>query len=248
MSFSKKEEKKPKLHGEHTGEYKEDPAEIEETADSETDIEKIADTADDDSIKESLDKALNEDVAKATEESTEVPEGDVKVKEKKTFSRKQLILAVVIAVLVMAVICVGIVSYTSDINPISYSIAIITNDADALVGKWQSQDSPGLSAYVFYEDGDYDSYISTYSFSGSYTTSGNILTLRNTSTGQSLTYEYSVSNDVLTLTTIAEEDDEIEDANTVKFDRVDTLNQKSLSDLVGDLAGSVEEEDEDEDE
>jgi len=175
--------------------------------------------------------------------NTEVNEAEVNntnEKVKKTFSKKQMILSVVISVISVALICIAAVCIVNDVNPITYSLSIITNDKDKLIGKWQSQDAPGLSAYIFHEDGDYDSYISSFNFSGRYETNGDKLTLINNRSGQQIVYKYSVTGDTLTLTLIETNEEEIDDDATLKFDRVDTLNQKSLADMLGDLKQDTE--------
>lgn len=117
---------------------------------------------------------------------------------------------------------------------------MFTSNDEQLIGKWQSQKSPGLTAYVFYDDGTYDSYISTVNFSGNYEVKGNKLTIRNPNTNKDIVYKFSVNEKVLTLTVIEEDGKEPEDSEVNKYDRVDELNQKSLSDLIGELADSKE--------
>lgn len=117
---------------------------------------------------------------------------------------------------------------------------MFSSNDEQLIGKWQSQKSPGLTAYVFYDDGTYDSYISTVNFSGNYEVKGNKLTIRNPNTNKDIVYKFSVNEKVLSLTVIEEDGKEPEDSDVNKYDRVDELNQKSLSDLIGELADSKE--------
>ncbi len=117
---------------------------------------------------------------------------------------------------------------------------MFSSNDEQLIGKWQSQKSPGLTAYVFYDDGTYDSYISTVNFSGNYEVNGNKLTIRNPNTNKDIVYKFSVNEKVLSLTVIEEDGKEPEDSEVNKYDRVDELNQKSLSDLIGELADSKE--------
>ncbi len=162
------------------------------------------------------------------------------VKEKKTFTKKQLIISIVIAVILAIAICITAVCITNDVNPITYSLSIITKDKDKLIGKWQSQDAPGLSAYVFYEDGEYDTYISSFNFSGTYETKGDKLILVNNRSKQEITYKYSVTGNTLTLRLVDDNGEKVKDDETLKFDKVDTLNQKSLADMLGDLKKDAE--------
>ncbi len=171
--------------------------------------------------------------------SEEISETE-QVKVKKTFTKKQLIVSIVIAVILAVAICITAVCIANDVNPITYSLSVITKDKDKLIGKWQSQDAPGLSAYVFYEDGEYDTYISSFNFSGTYETKGDKLILTNNRSKQEITYQYSVSGSTLTLRLVDDNGEKIKDDETLKFDKVDTLNQKSLADMLGDLKKDAE--------
>ena len=171
--------------------------------------------------------------------SEEISETE-QVKVKKTFTKKQLIVSIVIAVILAVAICITAVCIANDVNPITYSLSVITKDKDKLIGKWQSQDAPGLSAYVFYEDGEYDTYISSFNFSGTYETKGDKLILTNNRSKQEITYQYSVSGSTLTLRLVDDNGEKVKDDETLKFDKVDTLNQKSLADMLGDLKKGAE--------
>lgn len=177
-----------------------------------------------------------------SKEITEADETSAKTKSPKTFSKKQMIISIVIAVVLAVAICLGAVCIANDFNPISYSLSVITNDKDKIIGKWQSRDMPGLSAYEFHEDGDYDSYISSFNFSGQYEIKGNELTLINTKSQEEIVYRFSVNGDTLSLTLIEDASNgKVDDDETIKFDRVDTLNQKSIFDMLGDLKQDTEE-------
>lgn len=182
---------------------------------------------------------MNENFNEMTEfDNQEISITEKKGKAKKDFkqaSPKKIIIAVVIAVILLAVIGISVSFAVNDVNPFSYVASVITNDKKQLVGKWQSQSAPGLSAYVFNEDGTYDSYISSFNFKGEYSTNGYKLTLRNTISGQEVVYKFSVSGDTLSLTLIEEAGAKTEDEETLKFDRVDSLNQKTFSELLENL-------------
>ena len=141
-----------------------------------------------------------------------------KVKLSKAKTAIIIIAAIIFALLVAG----GIYCVATDQSPAT-AIEAATAHQDKLVGKWQSQKSPGLSAYVFYDDGTYDSYLSTVNFSGEYTVKGNKITLTNPNT-------YKVKGKVLTLTLM--EDDKEAETNT--YDSVDELQMKTLADLIGD--------------
>lgn len=160
---------------------------------------------------------------------------------KKGLSKGQKILTAVIAVIAALLIAGGVYCVVTEQNPADAAKSIFTSDESQLIGKWNSQASPGLSAYVFYDDGTYDSYLSTINFSGEYTVKGNKLTLRNPDTNKDLVYKYSITGKVLTLTLVEEDGKEADENEVVKFDKVDELNMKTLSDLIGEMKSDSEE-------
>ncbi|HIZ11768.1 MAG TPA: hypothetical protein IAA41_06715 [Candidatus Eubacterium faecavium] len=177
---------------------------------------------------ENMPGAESESIAERAEQNEK---GKAKRKPRKVvFTTKQVILAVVISVIAVLAIGATIIFTAIDVNPISYIAGEITQNK--LVNKWQSQSAPGLTAYEFYDDGTYTSYLSTYTFDGEYEVNGDKITLKNTSSNQTVTYKYSIVGDTLTLTLLNQNGSEMEGREPAKFDRVDTLNQKSLQDLI----------------
>ena len=98
-----------------------------------------------------------------------------------------------------------------------------------------SEAAKSISAYVFYDDGTYDSYISTVNFSGDYEVDGSKLYLKNPNTSKEIVYKYKVTEKVLTLTVLEEDGEEPEEDEVSKYDRVDEINQKSLMDILGEF-------------
>ena len=163
----------------------------------------------------------------ATDEAVE------KIKAKKPkhiFTTKQLIISIVIAVFAAAIVTGTVVCAINHVNPVSY----VAGEANKgkLVGKWQSQNAPGLSAYEFFEDGTYSSYISTYSFDGEYDVKGDKLVLKNTKTNQEATYKYAINGSTLSLTLVNTNGSDLDDKEPNKYDKVDSLNQKSISQML----------------
>lgn len=184
---------------------------------------------------ENMPGAESESIAERAEQNEK---GKAKRKPRKVvFTTKQVILAVVISVIAVLAIGATIIFTAIDVNPISYIAGEITQNK--LVNKWQSQSAPGLTAYEFYDDGTYTSYLSTYTFDGEYEVSGDKITLKNTSSNQTVTYKYSIVGDTLTLTLLNQNGSEMEGREPAKFDRVDTLNQKSLQDLINNYRSST---------
>lgn len=187
---------------------------------------------------ENMPGAESESIAERAEQNEK---GKAKRKPRKVvFTTKQVILAVVISVIAVLAIGATIIFTAIDVNPISYIAGEITQNK--LVNKWQSQSAPGLTAYEFYDDGTYTSYLSTYTFDGEYEVNGDKITLKNTSSNQTVTYKYSIVGDTLTLTLLNQNGSEMEGREPAKFDRVDTLNQKSLQDLINNYRSSTTQE------
>ncbi len=151
-------------------------------------------------------------------------------KPKHIFTTKQLIISIVIAVFAAAIVTGTVVCAINHVNPVSY----VAGEANKgkLVGKWQSQNAPGLSAYEFFEDGTYSSYISTYSFDGEYDVKGDKLVLKNTKTNQEATYKYAINGSTLSLTLVNTNGSDLDDKEPNKYDKVDSLNQKSISQML----------------
>lgn len=163
----------------------------------------------------------------ATDEVVE----EIKAKKPKhIFTTKQLIISIVIAVFAAAIVTGTVVCAINHVNPVSY----VAGEANKgkLVGKWQSQNAPGLSAYEFFEDGTYSSYISTYSFDGEYDVKGDKLVLKNTKTNQEATYKYAINGSTLSLTLVNTNGSDLDDKEPNKYDKVDSLNQKSISQML----------------
>ncbi len=156
----------------------------------------------------------------------------------KKLSVPKIIAIVVAAVLVILIAAGSIYCVSTDQNPSEAAKSIFSGNEEQIVGKWQSQKNPGLSAFVFYEDGTYDSYISTANFSGNYEIDGNKLTLNNPSTAKEIVYKFKVNEKELSLTLYEEDGEEAETKEVSAYDRVDELNQKSLADLIGELKES----------
>lgn len=152
----------------------------------------------------------------------------------KNLSTVKKIIIAVAAVVVALLIAGGVYCIATDQNPAQAAKSVFSSSNEQLVGKWQSQKNPGLSAYVFYEDGTYDSYISTANFSGNYEVDGNKLILKNPTTAKEISYKFKVNEKELVLTIIDNGADTSE-KDISRYDRVDELNQKSLTDLIGEL-------------
>lgn len=182
---------------------------------------------------------MDEKENKVTEETTwsletEKTEADKKPKKKISVSKKGIIIAVV-CLLAVIIIGGGVFCIVTEQNPVEAVQSIFTSREEAILGNWQSQDKPDLVAYVFYENGTYDSFLSNFNFDGEYTIDGNKLSLYNPDTEKRMVYKFTVYGDVLTLTLIEEDGEEVKDQEVSKYDKVEELNMRSLTDIIGQL-------------
>ncbi|MCC8015870.1 MAG: DUF5640 domain-containing protein [Clostridiales bacterium] len=205
-----------------------------------------------DDISKEIDNEINNELSNVSEDGTNIEPVEEngnnsekkkkfslkKIKLKKDFTTKQVIIIVVAAVIAVCAIASAVIFAVNDINPVSYIAGEINQGK--LVGKWQSREAPGLSAYEFYDDGTYSSYISTFSFDGDYSVQGDRLSLINTVTGQTVVYKYSIVGGTLSLTLIEQNGTQFKDKDATKFDSVTSLNQKSLQDLIDSAKSTTE--------
>ena len=118
----------------------------------------------------------------------------------KGLNKKQIALIIAIAVFAVVLIVWGSVSVVNKESPIAVISDVFTNE-DALIGSWQGEKA--INAYVFKEDGTYESYISTFGIEGTYTVSGREITLSALGSTGNVVYKYKISGDTLTLTLIS---------------------------------------------
>lgn len=147
------------------------------------------------------------------------------------------VISIIIAIVLLIVIAAGVYCISTKQTPTEAAKSVFSTSENRIIGKWQSQKNPGLSAFVFYEDGTYDSYLSTVNFSGQYEIKGNKLYLKNPTTSKEIVYRFSVNEKVLSLQVLEEDGAKSEAKDESKYDRVDELNQKTISDMIGELAG-----------
>ena len=105
---------------------------------------------------------------------------------KLTAVQKKLIIGIVCALLGLLLIGGGIFCGVTDHNPQEAVVGLFTPRDQAICANWDSQDKPGVLAFVFYSDGTCDRYISTWNFDCEYTIKGNKLTIEDTDTKKTL--------------------------------------------------------------
>jgi hypothetical protein len=159
----------------------------------------------------------------------------------KKFSKKQIIVIVIIVILIVMIVPTGIYCTVYSESPIQMMSDIFQSDETLIQAKWQSEQK--FTGYEFYDDGTYDNYISTFSFTGNYKIDGNKLILSNPNSNSTVTYKFSINGDTLTLSLIDENGTAPEEKEETKFTKVDHFNMKSFTDLLEDYANENSTED-----
>ena len=113
---------------------------------------------------------------------------------------------------------------------------IFKSNEEQLIGKWQGEKA--LTAYEFKDDGTYDSYISSFSYTANYVADSSKLTLTNPATAGSVVYKYKIHGDSLTLRLIEENGKEPDEKEVYEYKRVENIHSQSFVDFLKDYADS----------
>lgn len=158
--------------------------------------------------------------------------------KKITLNKTQKIICIVVSVIVLIAVVAGAYCISTKQTPTQAVKTMFSSKSDRIVGKWESQKNPGLSAFVFNDDGTYDSYISVANFSGEYEIKGNKLYLKNPKTSKEIVYKFTVNDKELKLEVVEEDGKEPLEKDVSIYNKVDELNQKTLTDLLGEIKES----------
>lgn len=157
-----------------------------------------------------------------------------KIKEKiNEYGKKQLIIFIVAVILAIIIIPVTVQSIATHENPVNVIANAFESKEDKLIGKWQGE--AGVTAYEFYENGKYDSYLSTFKYGGTYEINGSKLTLKNSNHSGYVVYDMSLSSDKLTLKLIEENGNKPQEKTKTTFTKVDKITMQSFSDIISEL-------------
>ncbi|MBQ7740795.1 MAG: hypothetical protein IJT65_06155 [Eubacterium sp.] len=159
----------------------------------------------------------------------------------KGLNKKQIIIICVVAVLVIALATIGTISAVNKESPFKVVQSAFRSTEKDIIGKWQGEAK--LNGYEFFEDGTYDSYISTFPFKGNYDIKGNKLTLKNPNASGNVVYRVNIVGDKMTLTLESQNDKKADDKEVHEFERVDHFDLKSLTEAIKDFADDVKDED-----
>ena len=155
----------------------------------------------------------------------------------KKLKKYQIVLIAVALMLIIVFVSSAIYCGVNNETPKQLITDITTSNEEQLIGKWQGE--KGLTAYDFKDDGTYESYISSFSYSANYVADSSKLTLTNPATVGSVVYKYKVHGDSLTLKLIEENGKEPEEKEEYKYKRVETIHSQSFVDFLKDYADST---------
>ena len=156
----------------------------------------------------------------------------------KKLKKNQIIIIAVISVLLIVLVPSAIYCGIHGESPKAMLTDMFTANEEQLIGNWQGE--KGLTAYSFKENGTYESYISSFSYTANYVADSSKLTLVNPATPGTVVYDYSVHGDTLTLKLIEENGKEPEEKEVYKYKRVENIRSQSFVDFLKDYAAAHE--------
>ena len=160
------------------------------------------------------------------------------MKKEKSNSKIKIALVIIACILAVIIIPSGIYCAVEKVTPAQMVSNIVVSNAERIIGKWQNE--AGSNAYEFYENGTYDSYFRTFSYSGDYTVDGDELTLSNPNNDSTVVYKIKVSKDSLSMKVYkqagleANQDEE----TTAEFKRVERIQTKTIDELLDSITTS----------
>lgn len=160
------------------------------------------------------------------------------MKKEKNNSKIKLAIVIIACVLAVIIIPSGIYCAVEKVTPAQMVSNIVVSNADRIIGKWQNE--AGSNAYEFYENGTYDSYFSTFSYSGDYTVDGDELTLSNPNNDSTVVYKIKVSKDSLSMKVYKQSGLEAnqDEETTAEFKRVERIQTKTIDELLDSITTS----------
>ena len=160
------------------------------------------------------------------------------MKKEKSNSKIKLALVIIACILAVIIIPSGIYCAVEKVTPAQMVSNIVVSNADRIVGKWQNE--AGSNAYEFYENGTYDSYFSTFSYSGDYTVDGDELTLSNPNNDSTVVYKIKMSKDSLSMKVYKQSGLEAnqDEETTAEFKRVERIQTKTIDELLDSITTS----------
>lgn len=160
------------------------------------------------------------------------------MKKEKNNSKIKLAIVIIACVLAVIIIPSGIYCAVEKVTPAQMVNNLVVSNGDRIIGKWQNE--AGSNAYEFYENGTYDSYFSTFSYSGDYTVDGDELTLSNPNNDSTVVYKIKVSKDSLSMKVYKQSGLEAnqDEETTAEFKRVERIQTKTIDELLDSITTS----------
>ncbi len=159
-----------------------------------------------------------------------------------SFSKGKKIGIIVAAIVLVLVLVSGVYCIVTEQNPLQAVNTITGSNDNKIVGNWESDSNPGISAYVFNEDGTCEQYVLTAAFHWDYQIKGNKLSMINSETSKENVYQITVSGDKLTMKLVKQDDKDVEEGETLLYNKVEQLNQSTLIDAIQNLKDKSDEE------
>ena len=160
------------------------------------------------------------------------------MKKEKNNSKIKIALVIIACILAVIIIPSGIYCAVEKVTPAQMVSNLVVSNGDRIIGKWQNE--AGSNAYEFYENGTYDSYFSTFSYSGDYTVDGDELTLSNPNNDSTVVYKIKVSKDSLSMKVYKQSGLEAnqDEETTAEFKRVERIQTKTIDELLDSITTS----------
>lgn len=182
----------------------------------------------------------DDEIKELEEDKTIVIKEDKKSKFSSLPKGKKIgcIVAVIVLILILGV---GIYCGVTEQNPVQAFNTVVGNNDNKIVGNWESDSNPGISAYVFNEDGTCEQYVLTAAFHWDYQIKGNKLSMINEETSKENVYQITVSGDKLTMKLVKQDDKDVDNGEALLYNKVDELNQSTLIDAIQNLKDNTTE-------
>ena len=158
----------------------------------------------------------------------------------KKLKKNQIIIICVVAILLIVIVPSAIYCGVNKESPKQMISDMFTSNEEQLIGNWQGE--KGLTAYSFNDDGTYESYISSFSYTANYVADSSKLTLSNPATAGTVVYKYSIHGDRLTLKLIEENGKEPDSKEEFVYKKVKTIHSQSFVDFLKDYADAHKDE------
>lgn len=152
---------------------------------------------------------------------------------KDKLGKRKFIIIIVAIIIAIIVVPTGIKCIVNEETPAQLISDVFTPTSKQIIGKWQGDSA--VTAYEFFDNGTFESYISTFSYKGTYEMNGNKITLKNSSLNGSVEYKVTINGNNLSMKLVKENGEKAEDKSVVNYTKVDTITMQSFTDIINSL-------------